>query len=200
MDKDHNLPSAQYRYVHELIEISAPLSQQPASDPNERVEIVETDLQHAEGEKAKRLRRENNQLKVENQRLRRAVYLSASLVVLAVGIVVGARMRAPTWAIIGACVAWAAICIEGIKWVKDTSVSALGFILAVGATVAWTVLAGVLAIVFSQSAAPHSTRGHTPVRPSAASAPVRASMQAAAAVNSACRVFSDSSAPVAKGA
>jgi hypothetical protein len=211
------------------MEISALLSQEPASDPDELAEVVRSDylalasstgndvaaellrrrairrdrqvqrmaiqvdeakrklaLRGAGVEQADRLKTENDRLRAENRRLRREFCLSASLAVLAIGIVISARMGIPIWIAIGAAVGWAAICIEGIRWLKDPAVSALRFILAIGATITWAVLAGVLGVVFSQSAAPHSMRDPLPVRmPSAASASVPVSMQTP--VDSACR-------------
>lgn len=208
--------------LDELMEISALLCQEPASDPDELAEIVgadflalansngrdiaaellrrrairrdkqvqrmamqvdeakrKLDLRHAEREQAERLRTENDRLRAENQRLRRGSCLSTSLAALATGIVISAWVGVPIWTVISAAVGWAAIGIEGIRWLKDPSVSASRFILAIGAAITWTVLASVLGIVFSQSAAPHAMRDPVPVRmSSAASTSVPVSMQA----------------------
>lgn len=126
------------------------------------------DLRYAEREQAERLKTENGRLKAENQRLRRGLCLSTSLAVLATGIVISAWAGVPIWTLISAALGWAAIGIEGIRWLKDPSVSASRFILTIGAAITWTVLASVLGIVFSQSAAPHAVRDPVPVRMSPA--------------------------------
>ena len=98
-------------------------------------------------------REELNRLQLTSQRWRRGCGLLGSLALIGLGIVLSAFMGVPLWVVIGAALGWAAIGLEGLRWLMNPTAKALGFVLAVGATIAWTVLGSVLAIILSQSAA-----------------------------------------------
>jgi DNA-binding HxlR family transcriptional regulator len=91
-------------------------------------------------------------LKAQNRQWRRLYCLSLALAAIAFGIAFSALAGAPFWVVVVAAVGWIAIGIQGIRWLRKPKVSAVGFILATGATIAWTVLASVLGIALSQSA------------------------------------------------
>jgi hypothetical protein len=109
-------------------------------------------------------------LERSRQRWRRGCGLVGSLAVIALGIVLSAFLWAPVWVVAGAAVGWVAIGCEGSRWLRDPNVKALGFLLALGATIAWAVLGSIIGVALSQSATAHPT---TPtVKPSAASVPL----------------------------
>jgi DNA-binding HxlR family transcriptional regulator len=101
------------------------------------------------------LRKEYARLKVQNRHLRRLYCLSLALAVIGAGVAISALAGAPVWVVIVAAVGWSAIGLEGARWLKKPEVSAAGFILALGATIAWTVLASVLGIALSGSGSHH---------------------------------------------
>lgn len=68
-----------------------------------------------------------------------------------------------TLVVIGAVIGWAGILFEGIRWLKDSAASALGFVLATAATISWTLLGSVVGIALSTTPAPHSIRNPVPV-------------------------------------
>jgi hypothetical protein len=130
------------------------------------------DLRHHIQEQESLLKQDNERLKAENRRLHRVVGLSTSICLFVVVILIFMYMGAPLWAVIGAFVGLAAIGFEGVKWLRDPNVSASRFIFAMGATIAWTLLAGILGVVLSASAAPHTARDPLAHRTSHAAASV----------------------------
>jgi hypothetical protein len=129
-------------------------------------------LRHEIAERENRLQEDNTRLKAETQRLHRTIGLSASLGVSVTIILVCMYFGISLWAVIAAFVGLIAIGLEGVKWLRDPTVSASRFVFAMGAAIAWALLAGILGLVFSSSAAPRPARApllHT--TPPAASRP-----------------------------
>jgi hypothetical protein len=123
----------------------------------------ETDRWRTTAEQADHIMTDNERLKADNRRLRCILGLSATEVVIAIGIVISMLAGAPVWVVIGAVIGWAGILFEGIRWLKDSAVSALGFVLATAATISWTLLGSVVGIALSATPAPHSIRNPVPV-------------------------------------
>jgi len=107
---------------------------------------------------ADRLKADNEDLRTENQRLRRVFCLSATEVVIAIGVALSALAGAPVWIVVGSALGCAGVGFEGVKWVRDPTLSAMRFILAIGATISWTLLGSVVGIALSPMPAPHSMR------------------------------------------
>jgi len=131
-------------------------------------------LRHEIAERENRLREDHTRLQAENQRLHRTIGLSASLGASVTIILICRSFGISVWGVIAAFVGLIAIGFEGVKWLRDPAVSASRFVFAMGAAIAWALLAGILGLVFSSSAAPHPARApvvHT--TPSAASRPSR---------------------------
>jgi hypothetical protein len=115
-------------------------------------------LRHEMEERDNRLQEANSRLRAENQRLHRALGLLVSLVV-SVGIILACRhFGFSLWVTIAAFVGLIAIGLEGAKWLRDPDVSASRFIFAMAAAIAWALLAGILGVLLSSSAAPHPAR------------------------------------------
>lgn len=129
-------------------------------------ESAEGDTQRDGGDSE---RNQVTDLKRSRQRWRRGCGLLGSLAVIALSIVLSAFLWAPVWVVAGAVFGWFAIAFEGSKWLRDPNVKALGFLITLGATVAWTVLGSIIAIVLSQAATAHPAA--PAVKPSAASLP-----------------------------
>jgi hypothetical protein len=143
----------------------------------EQLEAALTELQnlrHEIAERENRLQEDHTRLKAENQRLHRTIGLSASLGVSVTIILICMYFGISLWVVIAAFVGLIAIGFEGVKWLRDPTVSASRFVFAMGAAIAWALLAGILGLVFSSSAAPHPARAAV-VRttPPAASRPSR---------------------------
>jgi hypothetical protein len=124
-------------------------------------------------EDAGRLKTDNERLTKQVRLMLRGYCLSAALLIFAVGIVISTFMGAYLWLVLAAAVGWVAIALEGTKWLTNTATSAPVFVLGVGATIAWTVLACALGIALAPSANAHSLREPrpgsvrtTPYRPS----------------------------------
>jgi hypothetical protein len=128
-----------------------------------------------------RLKADNDRLMARIQRLHRAFWLSAAEVVIAIGIVISALAGVPVWVVIGSAVGWAGIGFEGLRFLKDPAVSALRFILAIGATISWTLLGSVAGLALSPTPAPHSMRDPVPVIARCASGGMQASVTRACA-------------------
>jgi uncharacterized membrane protein len=140
-------------------------------------------LRHEMEERENRLQEANSRLRAESQRLTRTLGLSASLGISVTIILICMYFGIPLWVVIAAFVGLVAIGFEGVKWLRDPTVSVSKFVFAMGAAIAWALLAGILGLVFSSSAAPHLA--HTPAvhmpPPAAAGAPVATSRPSRAA-------------------
>jgi hypothetical protein len=137
-------------------------------------------LRHEMEERDNRQQEANSRLRAENQRLHRALGLFASLVI-SVGIIMVCRhFGFSFWVTIAAFVGLIAIGLEGVKWLRDPDVSASRFIFTMAAAIAWALLAGILGVVLSSSAAPHPARAPvmhtTPPAARALAAPVAPSL------------------------
>ena len=130
-------------------------------------------LRHEIEERENRLQEDNDRLKAENQRLHRTMGLAASVGISVTIILFCMYFGISLWAVLAAFVGLVAISLEGLKWLGDPGVSASKFIFAMGATIAWTLLAGILGLVLSASPPPHPARAPgVHATPPAAGAPV----------------------------
>jgi uncharacterized membrane protein len=129
-------------------------------------------LRHEMEERENRLQEANSRLRAESQRLHRTMGLSASLGISITIILICMYFGIPFWVVIAAFVGLIAIGFEGVKWLRDPTVSVSKFVFAMGAAIAWALLAGILGLVFSSSAAPHLAHAPAvPTPPPAAWAP-----------------------------
>lgn len=133
----------------------------------------EARLLRSTAEQADQLRADNERLKADNQRLRRVLSLSATEVVIAIGIVISALAGVSIWVLIGAAIGWGGSLFHGLRWLNDSRVSGRRLILEIAATISWTLLGSIIGVALSATPPPHSMHEPVPVTAwSAASGPI----------------------------
>src|ERR1039457_5667328 len=94
-------------------------------------------------------------LEADKRRSRRMLWLVAALAVIVASILGSALASIPFWIVVIEALGGVAFGCEGVRWVTSPAVSAREFILAMVATLAWTVLGSILGLVLTQSTGAH---------------------------------------------